>query len=47
MTMGFMVKDKALLQSLKAGEEFEFRFVPVEGGYAITAVQPQRKGDRR
>ncbi|HET8729313.1 MAG TPA: efflux RND transporter periplasmic adaptor subunit, partial [Alphaproteobacteria bacterium] len=47
MTMGFMVKDKALLQSLTAGKEIEFRFVPAEGGYAVTAAEPLAKGERK
>jgi Cu(I)/Ag(I) efflux system periplasmic protein CusF len=39
MTMGFSVKDEALLTKLKVGETVDFEFMKVEQGYVITEVK--------
>lgn len=39
MTMGFKVRDRALLDKLPEGRTVEFDFVKCEAGYAITAVR--------
>lgn len=39
MTMGFMVKDKALLDKLAVDGQVEFNFVKEDGGYTVTAVR--------
>ncbi|MCC4118161.1 copper-binding protein [Aromatoleum toluclasticum] len=39
MTMGFMVKDKALLDKLAVDGQVEFNFVKEGGGYTVTAVR--------
>jgi Cu(I)/Ag(I) efflux system membrane fusion protein len=40
MTMGFAVRDKALLERLVPGQAIEFRFVEDEGGYVIDEIRP-------
>lgn len=39
MTMGFRVKDKALLDKLAVGQQAEFEFVQEGSGYVVTAVR--------
>ncbi|CAB1369040.1 copper-binding protein [Denitratisoma oestradiolicum] len=39
MTMGFVVKDKALLDKLAVGKKVEFEFVKEGKGYAVTGVK--------
>lgn len=39
MTMGFQVKDKALLNKLAVDKKVEFEFVPQGKDYVITAVK--------
>lgn len=39
MTMGFMVKDKALLEKFVVGKKVNFEFVPGDKGYVITAIK--------
>ncbi len=39
MTMGFQVKDKALLDNLQPGKKIEFEFVQQGKDYVITAVK--------
>lgn len=39
MTMGFKVKDKALLDRLKEGQKVAFEFVQEGGGYVVTKVK--------
>lgn len=39
MTMGFKVRDKALLSSLVDGKTVEFDFVQVENDYVIAAIR--------
>ena len=39
MTMGFMVKDKALADKLKQGAKVEFEFVQQGKDYVVTAVK--------
>ncbi|MCK9285470.1 MAG: copper-binding protein [Rhodocyclaceae bacterium] len=39
MTMGFAVKDKALLDKLAVGKKVEFEFVKEGKGYAVTGVK--------
>ena len=39
MTMGFQVKDKALLEKLQAGKKVEFEFVQQGRDYVITSVK--------
>jgi len=42
MTMVFAVRDKALLDSLKAGDKVRFKAVNEAGKYIVTEIQPQR-----
>lgn len=39
MTMGFVVKDKALLNKLTVGKKVEFDFVQQNGQYVVTSVK--------
>lgn len=39
MTMGFMVKDKMLLDKLAVGKKVDFEFVQDASGYVVTAVK--------
>jgi Cu(I)/Ag(I) efflux system protein CusF len=39
MTMGFTVKDKALLDKLQPGKKVEFEFVQQGKDYVITTVK--------
>ena len=39
MTMGFSVKDEAILKKLKVGETVEFEFMKAERGYVITGIK--------
>lgn len=39
MTMGFKVKDKALLAKLKEGQKKGFEFVQEDDGYLVTSVK--------
>jgi len=39
MTMGFQVKDKALLDKLQPGKKIEFEFVQQGKDYVVTAVK--------
>lgn len=39
MTMGFAVKDKALLEKLAVGKKVEFEFVKEGKGYTVTSVK--------
>lgn len=39
MTMGFAVKDKALLDKLAVGKKVEFEFVKEGKGYTVTSVK--------
>lgn len=39
MTMGFAVKDKALLDKLAVGKKIDFEFVEQGKGYVVTAVK--------
>jgi Cu(I)/Ag(I) efflux system protein CusF len=39
MTMGFTVKDKALLDKLQPGKKIEFEFVQQGRNYVITSVK--------
>ena len=39
MTMGFKVKDKALLATLKEGQKVTFEFVQESDGYVVTKVK--------
>ncbi len=39
MTMGFKVKDKALLDKLKEGQKVAFEFVQEGNGYVVTKVK--------
>ncbi|HUF19477.1 MAG TPA: efflux RND transporter periplasmic adaptor subunit [Burkholderiales bacterium] len=38
MTMGFVVRDKALLEQLEPGQAIEFRFVETEDAYEVTGA---------
>ncbi|HWQ40044.1 MAG TPA: efflux RND transporter periplasmic adaptor subunit [Burkholderiales bacterium] len=40
MTMGFAVKDKALLERLAPGQQIEFRFSEGKSGYVIDEIKP-------
>ena len=40
MTMGFDVRDKAILKGLKQGEAVEFDMVKEGGDFAVTAIRP-------
>ncbi len=42
MTMVFAVRDKTLLDSLKAGDRVRFKAVNEAGKYIVTEIQPQR-----
>ena len=42
MTMVFSVKDKALIDKLKAGDKIKFRAVNEAGKYMVTDIQPAR-----
>lgn len=42
MTMVFTVKDKALLDKLKAGDKVLFMAVKDDGRYTVTQIQPAR-----
>jgi Cu(I)/Ag(I) efflux system membrane fusion protein len=46
MTMGFAVKDQALLERLAPGQEIEFRFAEGEGGYVIDEIRPAEEPKR-
>lgn len=39
MTMGFAVKDKALLDKLAVGKKVEFEFIKGSKGYTVTSVK--------
>lgn len=39
MTMGFLVKDKMLLDKLTVGKKVDFEFVQGSKGYVVTAVK--------
>ncbi|MGH8790460.1 MAG: copper-binding protein [Cupriavidus necator] len=39
MTMGFLVRDKMLLDKLALGKKIEFEFVQESKGYVVTAVK--------
>ena len=39
MTMVFQVKDKALLEQVKAGDKIKFQAEKVSGGYAVTRME--------
>ena len=39
MTMGFAVKDRALLDKLAVGKQVEFEFVKAGKGYTVTSVE--------
>ncbi len=39
MTMGFAVKDRALLDKLAVGKQVEFEFVKAGKGYTVTSVK--------
>jgi Cu/Ag efflux protein CusF len=41
MTMVFGVKDKALLDTVKAGDKVKFTADKDGGGYVVTSIQPQ------
>jgi Cu(I)/Ag(I) efflux system periplasmic protein CusF len=40
MTMVFVVRDKSLLERLKAGDKVKFRAVNEAGKYTVTEIQP-------
>jgi Cu(I)/Ag(I) efflux system periplasmic protein CusF len=40
MTMVFVVKDKAMLERVKAGDKVRFKAVNEGGSYTITEIQP-------
>ena len=42
MTMVFVVKDKALLDKLKAGDKVKFRAINDAGKFTVTEIQPAR-----
>ena len=39
MTMVFVVKDKAMLEKLKAGDKIKFRAISEAGKYTVTEIQ--------
>jgi Cu(I)/Ag(I) efflux system protein CusF len=39
MTMGFVVKDKAVADKLKPGQKIEFQFVQEGRDYVVTSVK--------
>ena len=42
MTMVFVVKDKAMLDTLKTGDKVKFRAINDAGKYTVTDIQPTR-----
>ena len=42
MTMVFVVKDKAMLDKLKAGDKVKFKAINDAGKYTVTEIQPAR-----
>ncbi len=42
MTMVFVVKDKAMLDKLQAGDKVKFRVVNEAGKFTVTEIQPAR-----
>ena len=40
MTMVFVVKDKAMLDKLKAGDKIKFKAINDAGKYTVTEIQP-------
>lgn len=40
MTMMFRAKEAALLQGMKPGDRVRFRAEKVDGGYAVTVIEP-------
>ena len=42
MTMVFVVKDKAMLDTLKTGDKVKFRAINDAGKYTVTDIQPAR-----
>lgn len=44
MTMGFDVRDKGILQGLKAGDKVEFDLVKSDGGFPVTAIRLRDAG---
>ena len=42
MTMVFVVKDKALLDKLKAGDKVKFKAINDAGKFTVTEIQPVR-----
>ena len=42
MTMVFVVKDKALLDKLKAGDKVKFKAINDAGTFTVTDIQPLR-----
>ena len=42
MTMVFVVKDKAMLDKLKAGDKVKFKAVNDAGKFTVTEIQPAR-----
>lgn len=39
MTMGFVVKDKMLMEKLSVGKKVQFEFVQEDGKYVVTSVK--------
>jgi Cu/Ag efflux protein CusF len=42
MTMVFVVKDKAMLDKLKAGDKVKFKAINDAGKFTVTEIQPAR-----
>jgi len=42
MTMVFQVKDRALLDKVKAGDKVRFQAEKIGGGFAVTRIEPVR-----
>lgn len=42
MTMVFVVKDKAMIDKLKAGDKVRFKAINDAGKYTVTDIQPAR-----
>jgi Cu(I)/Ag(I) efflux system periplasmic protein CusF len=42
MTMVFQVKERALLDKVKAGDKVKFRAEPSAGGFVVTVIEPVR-----
>ena len=42
MTMVFVVKDKAMLDKLKAGDKVKFKAINDAGNFTVTEIQPAR-----